>query len=166
MRSHVSLSLPLPLSPFHSLTLFWLRLPAEKGNCNYSEGVARRKQLKGRQAASSGHKLFVVLWLPSCLAGKYIACGWCASRIYVAPAPFVQHMGAYCFKYNCFKFFISYKNLRPTGPRGVKCLGFQHSIKREFIWIHLQCVWVNNSLVVDWLTTQRSTLTKSPKLRA
>lgn len=68
-----------------------------------------------------------------CLAGKYIACGWCASRIYVAPAPFVQHMGAYCFKYNCFKFFISYKNLRPTGPRGVKCLGFQHSIKREFI---------------------------------
>lgn len=86
LRSHVSLSLPLPYSAFGSLTFFWLRLPAEKGNCNYNEGVARRKQLKGRHAASSGHKLFVVLWLPSCLAGKYMACGWCASTIYVAPA--------------------------------------------------------------------------------
>lgn len=86
LRSHVSLSLPLRFPPLFSLTFFWLRLPAEKGNCNYNEGVARRKQLKGRHAASSGHKLFVVLWLPSCLAGEYIACGWCTSTIYVAPA--------------------------------------------------------------------------------
>lgn len=121
---------------YHSLSLSYTLLasaPCRKGNCNYNEGVARRKQLTGRQAASSGHKLFVVLWLPSCLPGKYIACGWCAFRIYVAPTPLVQYMGAYCFKYNCFTFFICYKSVRPTGLRGVKCLGFQHSIKREFI---------------------------------